>query len=134
MCPVDDSKGVPPVVLPSNCYFYLGRSKVTHMLILEYVNKGYLRPETATTFHPTSNEVVPQPKPYEAMVFSDYFVAGLDFSLEDFVSEVLRRFKIQLHQLSPNAFAPLSVFAMAMKMLGQVPNADTFIRFYEMQH
>ena len=40
----------------------------------------------------------------------------------------------QLHQLTPNAFTQLSVFAMAMKMLGHVPNADTFIWFYEMQH
>lgn len=51
-------------------------------------------------------------------------MAGLDFPLEGFVSEVLRRFEIQLHQLTPNAFACLSVFAMAMKMLGHVPLAD----------
>lgn len=44
------SEEVPLKPLPSNCSFYLGRSKVTHMLIQEYVNKGYLRPETASTF------------------------------------------------------------------------------------
>lgn len=66
-------------------------------------------------------------------MFHDYFITGLDFPLEGFVSKVLRWFKIQLHQLSPNAFAHLSVFIMAMKMLGHVPNANTFIRFYEMQ-
>jgi hypothetical protein len=67
------------------------------------------------------------------VVFRDYFVVGLDFPLEGFVSEVLRRFEIQLHQLTSNAFARLSVFTMAMKMLGHVPLADTFIRFYETQ-
>lgn len=50
---------VPLKPLPSNCSFYLGRSKVTHMLIQEYMNKGYLRPETASTFRPPGNEVVP---------------------------------------------------------------------------
>lgn len=97
------------------------------------MNKDYLRPLTPSSFRPPGDEVIPRPKPYEAMVFRDYFVAGLDFPLENFVSDVLRRFEIQLHQLTPNAFARLSVFAMAMKMLGHAPNADMFLRFYETQ-
>ena len=68
--------------------------------------------------------MIPKQRPYEAVVFRDYFVAGLDFPSERFVNELLRRFEIQLHQLSPNAFTQLSVFAMAMKMLGHVPNAE----------
>ena len=88
------------MVLPTNCLFYLGWSKVTHQLIQEYVNKDYLRPLTASSFRPPSDEVVPRPKPYEAVVFHDYFVACLDFPLENFVSEVLRWFEIQLHQLT----------------------------------
>lgn len=130
---VFDSEGTALIVLPTNCLFYLGRSKVTHNLIQEYVNKDYLRPLTPSSFRPPGDEVIPKPKPYEAVVFRDYFVAGLDFPLENFASEVLQRFKIQLHQLTPNAFARLSVFAMAMKMLGHAPNTDTFIRFYETQ-
>ena len=88
------------MVLPTNCSLYLGRSKVTHQLIQEYVNKDYLMPLTASSFFPPGNEVVPRPKPYEAAIFRDYFVAGLDFPLEGFVSEVLRRFEIRLHQLT----------------------------------
>lgn len=120
-------------MMPTNSSFYLGRSKVTHNLIQEYVNKDYLWPLTASSFCPPGDEVIPQPRPYEDVAFRDYFFAGLDFPLEGFVSEVLRRFKIQLHHLTPNAFSRLSVFTMAMKMLGHVLNADTFIRFYEMQ-
>ena len=56
----------------------------------------------------------------------------MDFPLVGFVSEVLRQLEIQLHQLTPNAFTQLSVFAMAMKMLGHVLKANTFIWFYEM--
>lgn len=83
---IADSEGTPPIVLPTNCLFYLGLSKVTHQLIQEYVNKNHLRPLTASSFCPLGDEVIPWPKPYEAMVFRNYFVAGLDFPLEDFVS------------------------------------------------
>lgn len=80
------------VPVPTTCSFYLGRSKVTHMDIQDYVNKGYLWPDTGTSFHLPGNETMPRPKPYEAMVFHDFFIAGLDFPLEGFVSEVLERF------------------------------------------
>ena len=56
---------------------------------------------------------------------------GWTFPLEGFVSKVLRRFEIQLHQLTPNAFARVRVFAMVLKMMGHVPNVDRFICFYE---
>lgn len=85
-----DSKDTPLIVLPTNCLFYLGRSKVTHNVIQEYVNKDYLRALTASSFRPPSDEVIPQPRPYEVVVFHDYFIMGLDFPLESFISEVLR--------------------------------------------
>jgi hypothetical protein len=85
-----DSEGTPPIVLLANCLFYLGRSKVTHNLIPDYVNKDYLRPLTPCSFCPPGDEVIPKPRPYEAAVFHDYFIVGLDFPLEGFVSEVLR--------------------------------------------
>ena len=72
---------------------------MNHKLIQEYVNKGYLEPYSLghPLFCPPSNEIVPQPKPYEAIVFRDFFVAGLHFPLEPFVSAVLDRFGMQLH-------------------------------------
>ena len=57
-----------------------------------------------------------RPKPNEAVVFRDFFLAGLQFPLEKFVSDVLETFGVQLHQLTPNAIARLSVSVMAMKM------------------
>jgi hypothetical protein len=59
--------------LPTTCSFYLGRSKVTHMDIQDYVNKGYLQPDSATSSRPPGNKTVPRPKPYKAMVFRDFF-------------------------------------------------------------
>lgn len=47
--------------------------------------------------------MVPRLRPYEAVVFRDFFVAGLQFPLEKFVGDVLERFELQIHQLTPNA-------------------------------
>lgn len=102
------------------------------MEIQDYVNKGCLKPESPTSFRPSGDEVVPRPKPYEAVVFRDFFVAGLDFPIEPFIGEVLEWLEIQLHQLTPNAFARLGVFAMAMKMQGCKLSVYVFIRFYEL--
>jgi hypothetical protein len=82
------------------------------------VNLGYLEPDSLgrDPFRPPGDETVPRLKPNEAVVFRDFFAAGLHFPLEPFVSRVLDLFEVQLHQLTPNAIARLSVFAMAMKM------------------
>lgn len=124
-----------PALAPVGNTFVLGRSRVNHKQIQDFVNKGYLDPDSLgrSFFRPPSNEIVPQPKPYEAVVFRDFFAAGLHFPLEPFVSEVLDLFEVQLHQLTPNAIARLSVFTMAMKMTGSELLVDTFARFYKIQ-
>jgi hypothetical protein len=74
---------------------------------------------------------VPRPEPYEAVVFRDFFVAGLWFPCENLVGKVLQRFNLHIHHLTPNAFARLSVFAMALKMSGCALSVNTFARYYE---
>lgn len=49
------------------------------------------------------------------------------------LSEVLERFNLQIHQLTPNAFSRLGVFVMALKMTGCKLNVNTFARYYESQ-
>jgi hypothetical protein len=39
--------------------------------------------------HAPGREEVPCPEPYEAVVFHDFFEAGLRFPCEDFVGKVL---------------------------------------------
>lgn len=46
---------------------------------------------------------------------------------------MLELFEVQLHQLTPNAIARLSTFAMATKMMGCEVLASTFARFYKIQ-
>ena len=72
---------------------------MNHKLIQEYVNKGYLELDSLghPQFRPPGNEIVPQPKPFEAVVFRDFFATGLHFPLEPFVSGVLDWSGVQLH-------------------------------------
>lgn len=79
---------------------------------------------------PPGEEEYPEPRPYEAVVFRDYFVARLKFLLDDFMPMVLERFNLQLHQLTPNAISRLGAFAFFMKMQGRPLSVDAFARFY----
>jgi hypothetical protein len=99
------------------------------MQIQDFVNKGYTAPDSlGRRFRPPGDELIPRPKPNEAVVFCDFFVAGLQFPLEKFVSDVLEIFVVQFPPV-----ARLSVFSMAMKMTGCDLLADTFARFYKIQ-
>lgn len=92
---------------------------------------GLMDAETRALCRPPGTEVIPQPEPYKAVVFHAFFEAGLRFPIEDFLGEVLERFNIQIHQLTPNAIARLGVFAMAMKMMGCRLSIPAFLKFYE---
>lgn len=132
---ITESVSNSPALTPVGNTFILGRSRVDHKQIQDYVNKGYLEPDSLgrSQFRPPGHEIVPWPKPYEAVVFRNFFVAGLCFPLEPFVSAALDRFGAQLHQLTPNAISRLSVFSMATKMTGSELLVDTFARFYKIQ-
>ncbi|GJN12227.1 hypothetical protein PR202_ga30519 [Eleusine coracana subsp. coracana] len=56
-------------------------------------------------------EVTPCPAEDEAMVFEDHFTVGLRFPCSAFVKDVLSRFNMQLHHISPSGMAMLSKFA-----------------------
>jgi hypothetical protein len=55
-------------------------------------------------------EVIPEPKDDEVVVFKSFFRAGLQFPLYNMIGEVLKKFEIYLHQLTPNAIVRLSIY------------------------
>jgi hypothetical protein len=55
-------------------------------------------------------EITPEPKNDEVVVFKSFFRAGLRFSLHEMIGEVLDNYEIYLHQLAPNAIVRLSIF------------------------
>jgi hypothetical protein len=71
---------------------------------------GYFGEAESKLVHFAVEEVVPEPKEDEVVVFKSFFKAGLRFPLYDMIGQVLKNFEIYLHQLTPNAIVRLSVY------------------------
>jgi hypothetical protein len=98
---------------------YLGR--VLEMQRLGYFGNGVGRASRAKD--------VPEPEG-ELVVFEAFFVAGLRLPAHRFVVEVLRKFKIQIHQLTPNAMVALAKYVWAVSSYGGEPYAEVFAKNY----
>lgn len=99
----------------------------------DYAENGLIKANLRGLCCAPGQEEVPKLEPYEAVVFHDFFEAGLRFPCEDFIGEVLHCFNLQIHQLTPNAFARLGVFTIALKISRCALSLDTFARYYETQ-
>jgi hypothetical protein len=76
--------------------------------------------------HFAKEEVVLEPKEDEVVVFKSFFRAGLRFPLYDMIGEVLKRFEIYLHQLTPNTIVRLTIYIWALQSQGKSVNAKGF--------
>jgi hypothetical protein len=74
-------------------------------------------------------EEVPEPEG-ELVVFEAFFAAGLRLPAHRFVGEVLRRFNVQIHQLTPNAVVALSKYVWATTSYGGQPSVEVFAKYY----
>jgi hypothetical protein len=79
-------------------------------------------------------EIIPEPKEDEVVVFNSFFRAGLRFPLYEMIGEVLKKFEIYLHQLTPNAIVRLSVYIWALRSQGKSANAEGFCRVHELHY
>jgi hypothetical protein len=68
------------------------------------------------------------------VVFKSFFKAGLRFPLHGMIADVLERFGIHLHQLTPNAIVRLSVFIWALRSQEAEPLAEGFCRAHELHY
>ena len=55
------------------------------------------------------NEVIPDPKPYECVVFRDQFAAGLRMACQDFLEQLLKAYNIEMHHLTPIRIAKIAL-------------------------
>jgi hypothetical protein len=74
-------------------------------------------------------EEVPEPEG-ELVVFEAFFAAGLRLPVHRFVGEVLRRFNVQIHQLTSNAVVALSKYVWATTSYGGQPSVEVFAKYY----
>ena len=83
-----------------------GVSRMSSVRVLDMQRLGYFGGGVARV---PGTEEVPEPEG-ELVVFEAFFAAGLRLPAHRFVGEVLRKFNVQIHQLTPNAIVALSKY------------------------
>jgi hypothetical protein len=86
---------------PSHIEFAKSTVKVKDLVLMKKLE--YFRENDDELVRFAGEEVVPEPRNDEVIVFKSFFIAGLRFPLYEMISEVLKKFEIYLHQLTPNA-------------------------------
>jgi hypothetical protein len=103
------------ILSPSkHSHIEFGKSTVTAEDLVVMKKLGYLGENEDKLIHFAGEEVVPEPKEDEVVVFKSFFRAGLRFALYDMIGEVLKRFEIYLHQLTLNVIVRLSIYIWAL--------------------
>jgi hypothetical protein len=74
-------------------------------------------------------EEVPEPEG-ELVVFEAFFATGLRLPAHRFMAEVLRRFEVQVHQLTPNAVVALAKYVWATTSYVRQPSMEVFAKHY----
>jgi hypothetical protein len=74
-------------------------------------------------------EEIPEPEG-EIVVFEAFFTVGLRLPAHHFVAEVLRRYDVQIHQLTPNAVVALAKYVWAVTLYGGQPSVEVFAKNY----
>jgi hypothetical protein len=84
---------------PSHIEF--GKSTITSEDLVLMKKLGYFGENDDKLVRFAREEVIPEPKDDEVVVFRSFFKAGLRFPLYKMIGEVLKKFEIYLHQLTP---------------------------------
>jgi hypothetical protein len=79
-------------------------------------------------------EVIPEPRDDEVVVFKSFFIGGLRFPLYEMIGEVLKKFEIYLHQLTLNVIVRINVYIWALRRQGKSANAEGFCRVHELHN
>jgi hypothetical protein len=91
-----------------------GVSRMSSVRVQDMQQLGYFGGEVARV---SRTEEVPEPEG-ELVVIEAFFAAGLRLPVHRFVGEVLRRFNVQIHQLTPNVVVALSKYVWATTSYG----------------
>jgi hypothetical protein len=74
-------------------------------------------------------EEIPEPEG-EIVVFEAFFTVGLRLPAHRFVAEVLQRYEVQIHQLTPNVVVALAKYVWAMTSYGGQPSVEVLAKNY----
>jgi hypothetical protein len=123
------------IIMPSKpSHLDFGKLTVSEANMTMMTKLGYFREAEKGLVHFGGEETIPKPENDEVVVFKSFFKAGLRFPLHGMVVEVLEKFGIYLHQLTPNAIVRLSVYIWALRSQGVEPLAEAFCRVHELHY
>jgi hypothetical protein len=83
-----------------------GISRISSVRVQDMQQLGYFGNDVG---HVPGAEEVPEPEG-ELVMFEAFFTAGLRLPAHRFVAEVLQRFEVQVHQLTPNVVVALAKY------------------------
>jgi hypothetical protein len=95
---------------------------------------GYFGEAESKLVRFAEEEVVPQTREDEVVVFKSFFRVGLRFPLHEMIGDVLKNFEIYLHQLTLNVIVRLSVYIWALRSQGMSANVEAFCRVHELHY
>jgi hypothetical protein len=98
------------------------------------VKSGYFSEDEKKVVRFGGEETTPKPQKYEIVIFKSFLKAGLRFPLNRMIADVLKKFGIYFHQLTPNAIVRLSVYIWALRSQGVEPFAKGFCRVHELHY
>jgi hypothetical protein len=111
-----------------------GKSTIKAEDLLLMKKLGYFGKNEDGLVRFSRDEVILEPRDNEVIIFKNFFRAGLQFPLYEMIGEVLKRFEIYLHQLTPNVIFRLSVYIWALRSQGMSANAEGFCRVHELYY
>jgi hypothetical protein len=103
-----------------------GVSRMSSVRVQDMQQLGYFGGGVARV---PGTEEVPEPEG-ELVVFEAFFAAGLRLPAHRFVGEVLHRFDVQVHHLTPNAVVALAKCVWATTSYGGQPSIEVFAKQY----
>jgi hypothetical protein len=103
-----------------------GVSRISSVRVQDMQQLGYFGSGVGRV---SGAEEVPEPEG-ELIVFEAFFTAGLHLPAHHFMAEVLRRFEVQVHQLTPNVVVALAKYVWAATSYGGQPSVEVFTKHY----
>jgi hypothetical protein len=117
---------------PSHLEF--GRSTVTEDDMPKLVKLGYFSEAKKELILFGGEEITLKPEKDEVVVFKSFFKAGLRFPLNELIDDVLKKFGIYLHQLTPNTIVRISIYIWALQSQEVEPFTEGLCRIHELNY
>jgi hypothetical protein len=67
-------------------------------------------------------------------LFEEFFAVGFRMPPHPVLTDILVKFHVQIHQLTPNAFTQFSKYFWAVMSFGGKPSGDGFVKRYELHY